>query len=217
MRYASKRQYSWSSNIAYSVGLMASDGCLQKDGRHLDLTSVDLDQLENFSRALGRNVRITNKGNKVKKGEKPAYRIQFSDVAYYDFLLETGLTPAKSKTIGALHIPEKFYADFLRGLFDGNGSCYAYMDKRWRSSYMFYVQFTSASLEFCQYIQRMNSSLAQVSAGSLNKSTRTFILSYAKADGLKLFNFMYHSPNAIYLSRKFTKLKGFTTYRSNMI
>lgn len=210
MRYAPKRSYDWSPNIAYSVGLMASDGCLQKDGRHLDLTSVDIDQLENFSKALGRALPVSNKSN---SSTTPAYRIQFSDVAYYDFLLRAGLTPAKSETIGKLSIPEPYYADFLRGLFDGDGSCHAYVDKRWKSSYMFYVQFTSASLEFCHYLQDTNARLAGVGNGSLRKSSRTYILSYAKADGLKLFGFMYHSPDTIHLLRKFTKLRKFTTYK----
>lgn len=63
MRYRPRYEYVWSDNIAYSVGLMASDGCLQSDNMHLDLTSIDIDQLQNFCTALGRNLRITNKFN----------------------------------------------------------------------------------------------------------------------------------------------------------
>jgi hypothetical protein len=78
---------------------MASDGCLQRDGRHLDLTSVDRDQLLTFCKALGRDIYI---GTKKSGSMTPAYRIQFSDVAFYDFLVDIGLTPAKSHTIGGL-------------------------------------------------------------------------------------------------------------------
>ena len=119
--------------------------------------------------------------------------------------------------MGKLNIPDMYFADFLRGLFDGDGTCYAYIDKRWKSSHMYYVQFTSASLEFCEYIRQNNSRIAGVSKGSLRLATRSHILSYAKTDGLKLFQFMYHKPDVICLSRKFTKLKGFTTYDLNGI
>ena len=206
MRYATKRVYEWSSQLAYSVGLMASDGCLQKDGRHLDLTSVDMDQLQNFSKALGRAFHI---GQKKSGPQSFGYRIQFGDVAYYDFLLRVGLTPAKSKTLGALCIPEQFYADFLRGLFDGDGTCYAYMDPRWRSSYMFYVGFTSASMPFLEYLQATNKALADVTEGSIRHGARAHTLVYAKADSYKLADFMYHEAGLLALSRKKIKLEGF--------
>lgn len=51
-----------------------------------------------------------------------------------------------------LEILEIFF-DFLRGCFDGDGSMYAYWDPRWRSSYMFYVCFASASPRFLEWIQ----------------------------------------------------------------
>jgi len=214
MRQTPKRTYGWSPNIAYSVGLIASDGSLSKDGRHIDLTSVDVDQLENFSHALGREFRI---GKKFNKSKTPAYRIQFSDVAYYDFLLAVGLTPAKSLTITRLHIPDKYYADFLRGLFDGDGSCYAYMDKRWRSSYMYYITFTSASMDFIRFIQASNTRLIGVGAGSVRKGVRAYIIAYAKKDALKLFLYMHYHPDVICLQRKYNKLVSFTIKNQDAI
>ena len=206
-RYASKRLYAWSHSIAYSVGLMTSDGCLSRDGRHLDLTSVDIEQLENFSKALGRTFVISDKTN---TSNTPAYRVQFSDVAYYDFLLAAGLTPAKSKTISTLTIPDDFYADFLRGLFDGDGSCYAYMDKRWRSSYMYYVSFTSASMDFILYLQGMNARLIGTESKSIRKAARAYSLVYAKRDAYMIFKYMYHHTDVICLKRKYNKLLSFT-------
>ncbi len=92
MRYRKKLTYNWSPDLSYSVGLMASDGCLQKDGRHLDLTSVDKEQLLNFSSAINKELFI---GVKQNKSKNIAYRVQFSDVSYYDFLIGVGLTPQK--------------------------------------------------------------------------------------------------------------------------
>lgn len=207
MRYSQKRTYAWSPSIGYSVGLVASDGCLQRDGRHVDLTSTDLEQLNNFSIALERQFTVSQKKN---GNGKLAHRIQFSDVGYYDFLLAAGLAPAKSKTLAALIIPDNVYADFLRGVFDGDGTTYGYKDPRWTSSFMYYVAFASASITFLEFLREQNYRLAYTSAGSLRRSGDAYILSYAKADSKKLSAYMYYSANCLSLTRKRIKLEAFT-------
>ena len=185
---------------------MTSDGCLQKDGRHLDLTSAEQEQLTNFSKAIGRELAISHKLN--GQGQ-PSHRIQFSDVAYYDFLLSTGLSPTKSKKLGPLCIPDEFYRDFLRGLFDGDGTSYGYVDMRWRSSFMFYASFASASLPFIQYLRQVNIRLAGVTAASIRKGARVHSLTYAKANATKLYRYMYYAEDVLCLRRKRQKFGGF--------
>lgn len=206
MRYRQKRFYCWSPEIAYSVGLMASDGCLQSDGRHLDLTSKDISQLENFAKALGRDFKVGTKNNGTNQ---QAYRIQFGDVAYYDFLMAVGLTPAKSKTMPALKIPDAFYCHFLRGLFDGDGSTYGYFDPRWPKSFLYYTAFTSASMDFLIYISINNQRLFQVKGQSIRQSSRAFSLVYGKADSHILYEFIYQDAGELYLPRKKLKLEDF--------
>jgi len=75
-----------------------------------------------------------------------AYFVQFTNVKFYKFLLGIGLMPAKSKILKQMRIPNKYFFDFLRGHFDGDGTFYSYWDKRWKSSFMFYLSFASASL-----------------------------------------------------------------------
>jgi len=115
----------WSPKFAYAIGLLTTDGNLSKDGRHITLVSNDLEQLINFRNCLGINNKITrhNAGSsRIQKGK----RIQLGDVLFYDFLLEIGLTPNKSKTLGKIQIPDKYFFDFLRGHFDGDGTFYSY-------------------------------------------------------------------------------------------
>jgi hypothetical protein len=197
-RHPYKKHYTWSPSIAYAVGLMASDGCLQKDGRHLDLTSVDTEQLKNFSSALGREFYV---GTKLNGSGGISYRIQWSDVAFYDFLLQVGLTPHKSKTIGALNIPDIYYPDFLRGLFDGDGTIYGFWDKDWPNSLRYSVGFASASNIFLQWLQYSNSRLIFTLPGTLRPASRAHILSYGKADSRKLFNFMYYTVRSNRMSK----------------
>jgi hypothetical protein len=156
--------------------------------------------------AMGRDFNI---GTKKDGMGLPGHRIQFGDVAYYDFLLGAGLTPAKSKTIGALIIPDQFYADFLRGLYDGDGSSYGYMDPRWRSSFMFYTSFSSASPLFIKYLQQANTRLMKVSPGAIKKPKGALSLTYAKADSHKIYQFMYYAGHGPFLKRKKDKLAAF--------
>ena len=61
--------------------------------------------------------------------------------------------PAKTKIISALKIPKEYFFDFLRGHFDGDGTFYSYWDPRWRSSFMFYTEFISASKKHIDWIR----------------------------------------------------------------
>ncbi len=162
MRYAYKREYIWSENIAYLVGLMTSDGCLSKDGRHLDLTSIDLEQIENFCTAIGRPITVTKKKN--GRGGY-AFRTQLSDVRLYDFLINAGLTPNKSLTIEKVSIPDLFYSDFLRGLLDGDGSVYGYKAFELHVLHMFCCSKYKLSKIFTIYKQTPNRNFTWVYPG----------------------------------------------------
>ena len=94
----------WNANLTYAIGLIATDGCLSKDGILIDLTSNDREQLENFSKCLGVNFKI---GLKWNNNKDKSLRIQFKNRIFYDFLLSIGLTPRKSLTMGKLIIPDK--------------------------------------------------------------------------------------------------------------
>jgi len=140
----SKVKLEWSSQFAYAIGLLASDGNLSPDGRHINFTSKDVELVQLFADSLAITVSFGKKG-RGEGGGKKYYVVQFSDVLFYQFLLELGLTPNKSKTLGEINIPPKYFFDFLRGSFDGDGCTHSYYDKRWRSSFMFYTIFVSAS------------------------------------------------------------------------
>ena len=176
-RYKYKHAYEWSADVAYCVGLIASDGCLSSDGRHIDLTSKDIDLLETFKRLLDLNAKIGTKGD--GRGGS-CYRVQFSNVAFYDFLLGVGLTPNKSKTLQIRYIPDIYYPDFLRGCFDGDGSTYAYWDKRWKSSHMFYSVFVSASHSFICWLTENNYRLAGLGDLKPRMESRVWCIKYAK-------------------------------------
>ncbi len=95
----------WSAHLAYVVGVFASDGNLSPDGRHLNVTSKDKEMTETIRDLLVLDNKI---GRKARGGEKEKKYpvLQFGDVNFYEFLLSIGLTPAKSKTLDNVVIPE---------------------------------------------------------------------------------------------------------------
>lgn len=196
----------WSAELAYAVGLIATDGCLSSSGRHINLTSKDTEQLQNFMRCIGREIKIsTKKSSFVPKG---ITYVQFGDVVLYDFLLSIGLTPHKTKTISKLAIPEEYFFDFLRGHHDGDGSFYSYYDPRWRSSFMFYLQFISASKTHVEWIRsELYRRLGVKGHITSSKGSCVIQLKYAKAESIKVLKKMYPRPDVICLSRKRLKIE----------
>jgi hypothetical protein len=205
-----KKEIVWSQDIAYGVGLIATGGCLLQDGRHLAFTSKDPEQIENIRKCFA----VTSKTQMKRSGRKEDptlyYHLQWGDITLYSFLFEIGLTPRKSLTLGALKIPDNFFFDFLRGAYDGDGCFYSYFDSRWKSSFMFYLTFSSASPEHTIWLQKVIQRLCNVNGHVTHtgKNGRTLMhnLKYAKAETLVILARMYENPAAVCLSRKRLKI-----------
>lgn len=120
-RLQHKVKIEWSSNFAYAIGLITSDGNLSGDRRHMAFTSSELELMEKFKIALSLKNKIAPCGRGGEK-EKKYFQLHFGDKIFYQYLNSIGLTARKSKTIQAVQVPNEFFADFLRGLFDGDGS-----------------------------------------------------------------------------------------------
>lgn len=192
----------WTPELAYIVGLIATDGNLSKDGRHLDFTSKDIQLVKLFRAKLYlHDLKI---GTKRSGSGNISFRIQFGDVNFYRWLQKIGLSPRKSLTIAALRIPDRYFFDFLRGCFDGDGSINGFWDKRWHSSYMFYMQFASASLSHMVWLQDSISRLAGIH-GKIKKGAGSYQLTFAKQGTKVLFKEMFYDREVPHLIRKYKK------------
>jgi LAGLIDADG-like domain len=207
----------WSANLAYVVGLIASDGCLSGDGRHIDITSTDVVLLKTALRILKKKNRIVPK----KSGHGgAAFRIQLGDVILYDWLISIGLTPRKSLTLGPIAIPDIFFSDFVRGLWDGDGTVYSYFDPRW-GTHMYYIAFATASRAFAEWLQGALFQLAHVSGHATEVTPRghntMHQLRYSKAESQRVFRWMFYSRNLPHLPRKFAKMQKILTIDAQQV
>src|SRR5438105_2868369 len=92
-----RREVIWSSELAYAIGLITTDGNLSIDGRHLSLVSKDIEQTKNLKKCLSLDVKIGIHRSGRRMANRTYHRVQWGDVIFYDFLVGIGLMPNKSK------------------------------------------------------------------------------------------------------------------------
>lgn len=195
----------WSSNLSYAIGLITTDGSLSIDRRHINLTSKDIEQVENFAKILHLKNKIGLKYSSYAK-DRVYYQIQFGSVKLYKFLESIGLTPNKTKTLNSLKVPDKFFVDFLRGHLDGDGYTYSYFDPRWKSSFMLYMGFISASRNHLEWIKAKIVELCGVEGKLRFQGKSTYTLKFAKKSSIILLRKMYYKNNLPCLQRKRLKI-----------
>ena len=191
----------WTPEIAYVVGLITTNGCLSNDGRHIIMRSSDIQQLKTFKKCLN----LSNKISETKNdgwAKKPAYRVQFGNIILYKWLLSIGLMPNKTKRIGSLKIPNKYFFDFLRGVLDGDGYIAKFQDSVYPNSQRLYIKFSSASLKHLKWLQKRIKYLLNIN-GYIQKGTRTYVLIYAKKESLVMLPFLYPKRKIPCLQRKY--------------
>src|SRR5438093_1683142 len=147
------------------------------------------------------------------------HKVQWHDHDLYDWFLRVGLTPAKSRTIAPLAVPDELFADFFRGCIDGDGSVLVYTDRYHAAKcphYVYerlYVSLVSASRRFLAWIResiRRATGLSGVIHNGGGRSQRSiWALRYAKAESIRLLGWMYYAPGIPCLARKRDKAVRF--------
>ncbi len=219
------KNFLWSANLAYAVGLIATDGNLSSSGRHIILTSADRELLEKFCLCLGKSgvsiSKVKPSGfNKNSARGKQAYRVQIGDVQLYNWLNSIGLMPNKTMKLNDIKIPDLFFRDFLRGWIDGDGSIFSYIDRYMSykgKQYAYnrlYVQLVSASKNHLFWIHDLIEKLVGVRGAISPQQVRPnrnqmWRIRYSKNDSVKLLKWLYYRSDLPKLSRKFEIAKPF--------
>ncbi len=200
----------WTDDLAYAVGLIATDGCLSRDGRDVIFVSRDEALVESFIRCAGHpRARITSWPSSAGT---PIYRVQLSDVRFYQWLISLGLHPAKSLTLGALAIPSEHFTGFVRGLLDGDGTIYVLRHRPTRKAQPGYwyerlwTYFTSASRAHIDWLRGEVTRLYGL-RGYIETTRRQgrhafYRLKFGNRESLKLLSILYADPTAPALQRK---------------
>ncbi len=200
------KKVQWSLEIAYAVGLITTDGSLSINKRTIDFTSKDKELVRTFRKCLNLKNKIGYKYSSKEKIRK-YWRVQFGNIIFYKWLLKIGLMPNKTKRIGLLRIPNRYFFDFLRGHLDGDGCIRKFQDPVYPNSQRLYTIFYSASFNHLKWLQQKINFLLNIH-GFIGPTTREFRLTFAKKESLRLLPKIYPSRDIPYLKRKYKKIES---------
>lgn len=195
-RYCSVNEHffdEWSDDMAYVLGWIYSDGSIKKNLRGFQITSTDIEHLQNIAAMMGDDVGISF--YKGKRNKKVAAKLSINREHMVAKLIELGLTPNKTKTMTFPLVPARYLSSFVRGYFEGDG--YVGVDRKKRVNPRIRVTFTSSSLSFLEQLNNMLEKEIDVHGKLIiNKTTQVWTLYILKREMVeKLFLFMYKGTN----------------------
>ena len=120
----------WSNEMAWVLGLIVTDGCLNKDHYTISIAQKDTEILRKVAKLMVADFVLN-------KNQTPSLLLN-SKIMYKD-LEEKGITPNKSLTTKIPDIPEKYVPHFMRGVIDGDG---------WVQDRGYVMNITTASIDF---------------------------------------------------------------------
>ena len=190
----------WSSEMAYVLGLLITDGCVSKTGV-VSLCINDRELLVKVKNVLSSAHKIL-----ASKHQPNLFRFSFARQHMVDRLFALGVTPRKSLTVKFPDVPPEYLPDFIRGVFDGDGS--VFFDKRRQKSPL-RAKFMSSSENFIKELARNLESLGMPSRSIYKQKTKnswSFMFIYEHNASATLFRILYQNvQNRLFLERKYNK------------
>ncbi len=110
----------WNANVAYAVGLMATDGNLSRDDGSMSFVSKDLEQVETLRRCLALNAPVSS----VTNGSGSTLSKSPMERRGAVRMVSRGSASRRRRASRSelSQVPDEYFADFFRGCVDGDGS-----------------------------------------------------------------------------------------------
>lgn len=209
----------WSPEMAYILGFFAADGYMTVNkfgGQYWCISIIDGELLENIKKTVESEHKISIR--KGKNNDKNQYRIQVGNREMCEDLRRLGFHENKIRNLSVSNVPDKFFADFVRGYFDGDGHVWTGWVHKERKTRTYVVQtvFTSCSEKFLNLL-KIKLEDFDIENGRTRKEKRGYFrLVYSVKSSLKLYNFMYNSlgTSKLFLNRKKTVFDKYKNMRA---
>lgn len=189
------------SNMAWLLGFLAADGCIEKDRNviKLSLSSIDREILEKIRNEISLRAEvkdyITTAGYNVSK-------LQWSSAQHKKDLSLYGVIPQKTFSLKPPYqLDRKYWGDYIRGYWDGDGSIT--LNKNNYNSLSW--QITSATKEILEFIIDYfyeEYSIPKVKVHSFQRNGNTlYILQYSTQASIEICK-QFYKNKGICLQRK---------------
>jgi len=206
-----------SNNAAYFIGWVASDGNLWhgKTGYTVavSIKTTDVAILHELQTALGigrvvRCVRMKSiRGGPPQVSDMSTLKIH--NKGLFDHLKEIGLTENKSKTLKFPCFENKsLYKDFIRGVFDGDGTIYwkTCYNKHGKDNGFWQSEFVSASLSFLNNLNNylMSNNIIKIGRVKIKPTVNALVIN--REDTVTFAKWLY-DDDSMKLERKYNKMQ----------
>lgn len=196
--------------MAYVLGYITADGCVSESRTRknhpltLNITSKDKDHLIKLKKILASEHKISKKTGSAGSA---AFQIQIRNDVLTADLVKLGILPRKTKYLRPIKVSDKYFVDFVRGFFDGDGSVYIYVVN---DTLQIKANFISTSLSFIKDINQklckkleiplknIHKTLDKRRQGKMEKYEIVFYIN----DCEKLMKLMYKNSHSLCLCRK---------------
>lgn len=208
---------SWSPEMAWVLGLIASDGYIHKGLHYWQITMADLDCLEQVANLVGYTGTII-------KPFTNCHVLKINSTVMVRRLLEIGLTPRKSLTIEFPEMPSEMQRHFIRGVFDGDGNINISKPRSKTTNLPVpRITFSTGSYKFATQLQSILRDALNTDKVSLqtspecirdfgNRKSLCHESYKVRMDGYiatKFFSYLYEDvPESQYLTRKYAKFSA---------
>ncbi len=184
-----------SHNMAYILGILASDGTVKKDRNEIKLTLQrdDKELLEKIYKELEMTRPI--KDYEDRKGHKNSSLVISSSIVKKD-LVQYGIIPQKTfNLIFPKKLKQEFLIDYIRGFFDGDGCICLKNDG--------HVVFSlyCACKDFLEDVVNFLYENYNIPKKNITCHGNIYRVEYAKKSTELIYKILY-TPNSIYMKRK---------------
>lgn len=186
-------------NKAYYLGWALTDGNVSNTQYRLRLQSQDVDILQKFKNDIKSNYPIYDRDNGRSK------EIVLSSFKMVEDLYNLGCKPHKTFSLEMPNINELYEWDFIKGIFDGDGS-YICTDKTKK------ITLVSASQKFISQLYNLLKKYDINSTIYKPKNGRYYVLEIATKKGIKTFINNILKTKSDFLNRKYKKMIALNKY-----
>ena len=184
----------------YICGLIVSDGNISEN--KINISSCDKELIDKiyplFSDTSKRKIYVYTSSN---INHSISYSILNTNLDFLKFLNSIGVFEKKSKTITNVSIPKEYESQFVRGVFDGDGS--VYISSMYKDTKYIGVSITSGSKIFLEQIQIiLNNNNIDCNIVKDCRKDCFYLKIYKKEHIKQFFNYIYNN-STIFLQRKY--------------